>query len=347
MLIDDYRNLSGEHCGSTAMRNLLHHYCGLDLSEEVVFGLGAGLDFLYFESARFEPPVFTFGRSVTLEQDLATTLGVDYREQVEPDDDTAWQVVRREVSEGRPTMLSGDAFYLDYRDFKVHFPAHRFVLVGYDDEAQVAMIADRLDPEPQPCSYRALRLSRNPPEFISTYNLWGKFFGTEFRHSLDEAYRNALALASRRMLHGDPVTTEGLRAAAGDPSAEVATGLEGLAAFLREVPQWRHRDDRPLLARYASDCIEKFGTGGGNFRVMYAEFLAQARVAVPDSIPEGAPDLARRSASHWTELATHLAELAEDGAEAASAGAVDSLGHILELETRLFESIAERAQLAV
>jgi hypothetical protein len=80
---------------------------------------------------------------------------------------------------------------------------------------------------------------------------------------------------------------------------------------------------------------------------MYAEFLAQARVAVPDSIPEGAPDLARRSASHWTELATHLAELAEDGAEAASAGAVDSLGHILELETRLFESIAERAQLAV
>ena len=42
------------------MRNLLHHYCGLELGEEVVFGLGAGLDFLYFSSARFEPAVFTF-----------------------------------------------------------------------------------------------------------------------------------------------------------------------------------------------------------------------------------------------------------------------------------------------
>jgi hypothetical protein len=343
MLIDDYRNLPGEHCGSTAMRNLLHHYCGLELSEEAVFGLGAGVDFLYFESARFEPSVFTFGRSVTLEQDLATTLGVDYREQIEPDGDAAWQEVRREVSEGRPTMLSGDAFYLDYRDFKVHFPAHRFVLVGFDDDEQVAWIADRLDPEPQRCSYRALRLSRNPPEFISTYNLWGKFFGVVPRHSLDEAYRNALTLNSRRMLEGDPVTTEGLRAAAGDPSAEVATGLEGLAAFLREIPEWRHRDDRPLLARYASDCIEKFGTGGGNFRVMYAEFLSQARTAVPDLVPAGAPEIAQLAATNWTELAAHLAELAQDGGEAASARAVDSLSRILELETRIFESIAERA----
>jgi hypothetical protein len=345
MLIDDYRNLPGEHCGSTAMRNLLHHYCDLDLSEEVVFGLGAGADFLYFSSARFEPSVFTFGRSVSLEQDLATALGFDYREQVEPDDDAAWQEVRHEVSEGLPTMLSGDAFYLDYRDFKVHFPAHRFVLVGFDDDEQVAMIADRLDPEPQRCSYRALRLSRNPPEFISTYNLWGKFYGVEVRHSLEEAYRTALVLNSRRMLEGDPATTEGLRAVAGDPSAEVVTGVAGLAAFLRDLPGWRHRDDRQLLARYASDCIEKFGTGGGNFRTMYAEFLTRARAAVPDLVPEAAPEQALLAAAHWTELAAHLAELAQDGGEPASSRAVDSLGRILELETRLFESIAEKASL--
>jgi pimeloyl-ACP methyl ester carboxylesterase len=345
VLIDDYRNPPGEHCGSTAMRNLLRHYCSLELREEVVFGLGAGLDFLYFASDRFSPSVFTFGRSVTLEQDLATALGVDYREQVEPDDGAAWQKVRQEVCEGRPTMLSGDAFYLDYRDFKVHFPAHRFVLVGYDDDAQVAMIADRLDPEPQRCSYRALRLSRNPPEFISTYNLWGKFFGVEICHSLVEAYRAALALNSRRMLEGDPATAEGLRAVTGDPTAEVVTGVAGLAAFLRDLPGWRHRDDRQLLARYASDCIEKFGTGGGNFRTMYAEFLRQARAVVPDLVPEGAPEQALLAATHWTELATHLCDLAEDGGEAASERAVDSLCRILELETRLFESIAEKVSL--
>jgi hypothetical protein len=347
MLIDDYRNLPGEHCGSTAMRNLLHHYCGLELSEPVVFGLGSGLDFLYFSSARFEPSVFTFGRSASLEQDLAAALGVDYREQVEPNDDAAWEVVRREVSEGRPTMLSGDALYLDYRDFKVHFPAHRFVLVGYDDDEQVAMIADRIDPEPQRCSYEALRLSRNPPDFISTYNLWGKFFGSEVDHSLEEAYAHALAVNSRRMLDGDPATTEGLRTVTGDPSAVAATGIEGLAAFLRDLPGWRERDDRKSLARYASDCIEKFGTGGGNFRTMYAEFLREARATVPDLVPEDAPERAARAAGSWTELAGYLAELAEVAGEEVTRYAVDALSRIVDEERRLFEAIAERAQAAV
>ena len=46
MLITGYRNLTGRHCGSTAMRNLVFHYCGLALTEEEVFGLGSGLDFL-------------------------------------------------------------------------------------------------------------------------------------------------------------------------------------------------------------------------------------------------------------------------------------------------------------
>ena len=174
-MIRGYRNRPGEHCGSTAMRNLIHHYCGLDLSEAVIFGLGSGIDFLLVEAHGHEPGVLVFGRSATLEPDVAAALGIDYRERVESDDDRAWEQVREEVARGRPTMLSGDAYYLDYRDFKVHFPAHRFVLLGFDDDRQVAFVAGRLDPEPQACSYGALRLSRNPPDFISTQNLWGRF----------------------------------------------------------------------------------------------------------------------------------------------------------------------------
>ena len=35
-LIEGYRNYPGEHCGSVAMRGLLHHYCGLELPEHAV-----------------------------------------------------------------------------------------------------------------------------------------------------------------------------------------------------------------------------------------------------------------------------------------------------------------------
>lgn len=76
----DYENVPGEHCGSAAMRNLIRHYCGLDLSEEAAFGLGSGIDLLFLESPENEPAILAFGRSITLEIDLAAALGIDYRE---------------------------------------------------------------------------------------------------------------------------------------------------------------------------------------------------------------------------------------------------------------------------
>ena len=39
-LIEDYRITPGDHCGSASMRGLLDFYCGLELPEPVVFGLG-------------------------------------------------------------------------------------------------------------------------------------------------------------------------------------------------------------------------------------------------------------------------------------------------------------------
>ena len=162
-LIEDYRIDPGEHCGSTAMRGLLRHYCGLELPEPAVFGLGSGVDCLYLDHPGMDPPVAVFGRTGSMEIDAAAALGIDYRERPEPDDDDAWEIARGEVLAGLPTMLSGDILYLDYREYKVHFPSHRFVLLGFDDAIGKAFIADRIRPVPEACSYGALRTSRNPP----------------------------------------------------------------------------------------------------------------------------------------------------------------------------------------
>jgi len=89
---------------------------------------------VYLSGPGLDPGAVLFGRTMTMEKDLGAHLGVDYRERPEPDDEKAWLVVREEVLAGRPTMLSGDILYLDYRDYKVHFPGHRFVLVGFDDD---------------------------------------------------------------------------------------------------------------------------------------------------------------------------------------------------------------------
>ena len=75
--IEGYEIVPGEHCGSTAMRGLLKHYCGLALPEPAVFGLSAGLDCVYLESPVMDPPVGVFGRTATLEADLGRILGVE------------------------------------------------------------------------------------------------------------------------------------------------------------------------------------------------------------------------------------------------------------------------------
>ncbi len=313
MLIDTYKNEPGQHCGSTAMRNLLRHYCGLELSEAVVFGLGAGIDAIFIDTPQTSPSPLLFGRGLSLEVDLCRALGIDYREQPEFDDQRAWDVVKKEVDAGRPTMLSGDVYYLDYRDFKVHFPAHRFVLLGYDDEC--AWVADRIDAEPQSCSFEALRQSRNPPAAISTYNLWGKFHDTEVTNSMEEAVAWSLRTTRRRMSGEDATQATLIAMASQGAQVETHTGLAGIRAFGASVLGWGNRDDAEQLARYNSACIERYGTGGGNFRLLYAGFLDFARQLSPELVGAEKPSLARESAAMWTALSVQL--LAGDWSAAA------------------------------
>lgn len=340
-LIEGYEIFPGEHCGSAAMRGLLKHYCGLELPEPAVFGLSAGLECAYFESGAMDPPVAVFGRTADLEANLARILAVDYREQPDPDDAHAWQVVRDEVLAGRPTMLSGDILYLDYREYKFHFPAHRFVLLGFDDAVEKAFVADRIRPEPEACSYGALMKSRNPPEGLSTHNLWGKFHGTEVGRSLPDAARLAIGECARRMLGVQP---DGIGGFAAGAAPNVALGVAGIRRFAEALPGWAARPDARWVASFNARCIEKFGNGGGNFRRLYAGFLAWARELDAKLVPAGAPALATRAADAWTAISERLAAASAEDAPATPWSEAAALARELaDVEQALFERLAAQA----
>jgi hypothetical protein len=347
ILIDNYRNVPGEHCGSTAMRNLIRHYCGLELSEPMVFGLGSGIDFVLIEAPRYEPGVFLFGRSATMEADVARALGLHYTEQTEPDDVRAWEVVRDEVAAGRPTMLSGDALYLDYRDFRVHFPAHRFVLLGFDDTTRKALVADRIVPDTQACGYEALAASRNPKDFISTLNLWGKFHDGTIERSLAEATGIAIRTAAERMLGHDTTSAAGGDSArdaiAAPGGVTIASGIDGLSCLAAKLPAFLEHPNAREFARYAGACIESFGTGGGNFRVMYSAFLEEVRER--RYAPVATDDVAgiRESARLWTDLSSRLRAFASGEADDVTTSAVALVESIGDVERRVFTHLAQVA----
>jgi hypothetical protein len=338
-MIDSYRSRPGDHCGSVAMRSLLQHYCRLDLPEAAVFGLGAGLDCVYLASPSMDPGAAIFGRTANMEMEIGRNLGIDYREQAEADDGHAWQVVREEVLAGRPTMLTGDIFYLDYREFKVHFPSHRFVLVGFDDISEKVYIADRIRPEPEVCSYSALAASRNPPEGISTHNLWGRFHDTRVQHRPEDAMRGAIQQCASRMLGGEATGFDAL--AQGD-AVEIVGGVAAIHRYAEVLPSWAERDDLPWLASFNSQCIEKFGNGGGNFRRLYAGFLHWARSIDASVAPEHAPALAWKAADAWTALSARLGEAASAEVDADFwEQTADAARRIASIETALFEALLD------
>jgi hypothetical protein len=339
-LIESYENHPGEHCGSVAMRGLLHHYCGLELPEHAVFGLGSGAACIFVSSPAMDPTSIVFGRRGSLEVDIASALDVDYREEIEPDDDVAWQRAREEVLAGRPTMLSGDILYLDYREYKVHFPGHRFVLLGFDDATEKAYIADRINVEPELCSYAALKESRNPRDGLSTNNLWGRFESSRVGRSLEEAARIAIDRCAERMLEE---SAEDVGFLLGDGEGRVVTGVAGIRALAEDIPRWPSAKDPGWIASYNARCIEKFGNGGGNFRRLYAGFLAWAHALDASLVPADAATLATHAADGWTDLSATLAAAAkEDAAPGLFERAAEQAVEVADREQELFEKLSSR-----
>jgi len=66
-MVPGFTHLPGNHCGSTALRNLLAFH-GTQISEEMAFGLGAGACFFYIQADEQSPSRFTNGRAQQLER---------------------------------------------------------------------------------------------------------------------------------------------------------------------------------------------------------------------------------------------------------------------------------------
>src|SRR5215207_2408043 len=132
-LVPGYRHVPGNHCGSTALRNLLAFH-GLEMSEEMALGLGAGISFYYVALEGSSPSRFTNGRTGRLEDQFVELTGAPLRLETFGDPDAAWDAARSAIDSGRPAILITDLYYLDHYGSSAHFPGHAVVLAGYDDQ---------------------------------------------------------------------------------------------------------------------------------------------------------------------------------------------------------------------
>ena len=123
-----------------AMRDILRFH-GHEFTEDMVFGLGAGIDFLFYKNEtawiaarlyRRQDP----GPGGELCDRWAWAWSGDRR----LDDDEAWLGGRSMIDGASPPWSTPTSSTSTTCARRRHFSAHRIVLVGYDTEAAVAFV---------------------------------------------------------------------------------------------------------------------------------------------------------------------------------------------------------------
>ncbi|MEV5730666.1 BtrH N-terminal domain-containing protein [Streptomyces pharetrae] len=313
-----------QHCETTTLGVLLRHQ-GLDLSEPMLFGLGSGLSFVYWDSKNMGFP-FLGGRVKPFEltRNLASALGLELEVRETASPRRAWENVATLIDAGRPVGLQLDSYHLDYFTSKVHFGGHVVAMYGYDDHdaylvdtaqqggavstSRAALAAARAARGPMTARHRSFTLTvpEDPP-----------------------------SLRDRVV----PAVTGCADAFLNPPIANL--GHRGIEKAGKRVRTWLQRTDDPQRdLPQAALLMEKAGTGGALFRNLYRDFLAECAQLVDSGHLRSGHRLYAEAATLWTEVAGLIAKAGESGDAECLAQAGGVLRDVSRLEREAMEALS-------
>ncbi len=295
MVINDFVPFSGQHCETTATGNLLRH-AGLDFSEPLLFGVGEGLGFIYWDMKTMALP-FLGGRikPQQITRNLATNLQLQANFQETSSVRTAWKNVQGWIDAGIPVGLQLDCYYLEYFGNPIHFAGHYVAMYGYDDT-----YAYLVDTQQQGGAVKAtlknVELARNAKGPMAAKNFSYTLAPLAAAPDLANIARQAIQRNAEEFLN----------------PAIANFGYKGIAKAGKEVKSWftrsqNIRDDLTLAALL----IERGGTGGALFRNIYRDFLNECREIVDDPQLTAGYQLYCRIAPQWSEVAALLTHAGE------------------------------------
>ncbi|MEZ4606403.1 MAG: BtrH N-terminal domain-containing protein [Deinococcales bacterium] len=126
MHLENFPNLVGAHCSSSAVRSVLA-YDGLYISEALAFGLGSGLGFFYNIEPEGSPTRRFNGRAPDLEGNFFRLAGQPLQWL------GSWQpeAISQALALKRPIIAQTDIYPIPYYD-GAHFIGHGLVVVGLE-----------------------------------------------------------------------------------------------------------------------------------------------------------------------------------------------------------------------
>ncbi|MFF5109182.1 BtrH N-terminal domain-containing protein [Streptosporangium sp. NPDC000509] len=296
-VVRDVEARGTQHCETTALGVLLRHE-GLDLSEPMLFGLGSGLSFIYWDSKAMAFP-FLGGRVKPFEltRNLAARLGLTLTVEETTSARKAWENVAAPIDAGRPVGLQLDCYHLDYFRSRVHFGGHVVAMYGYDEHDAYLVDTDQQG--------GAVRNSRA-----------GLARARAERGPMTARNRSfTIATPARPLSWQEQIIPAVRDCADAFLSAPISNvGHRGIEKAGKKVPGWLLRAGEPKqdLPQVAL-LMEKGGTGGALFRALYRDFLDECTRLIDNDDLRTGHRLYAEAAVLWTDVATLITKAGESG----------------------------------
>jgi hypothetical protein len=260
MRIENLKFFDGQHCETTATGTLLLQL-GIELSEPMLFGLGEGLGFIFWNMKSMEFP-FIGGRVKpdVLTENIARNLNLELTVKETISTQKAWYDVKELVDNGQAVGLKLDCFHLEYFSKPFHFAGHYTAIYGYDKEN--AFLVDTKQQGGQvKTSLKSLSLARAEKGSMSSKNLYYILCKTNKIFDLKTGIVTAIRNNATEYIN--------------PPIANI--GYKGILKTSSEIIKWfKSSKDIESDFKTTAMLMEKAGTGGALFRNLYRDFLKES-----------------------------------------------------------------------
>lgn len=250
----------GQHCETTATGTLLKQ-SGVELSEPMLFGLGEGLGFIFWNMKSMDFPFFGGRIKVDLlTKNLAKNLSLNLQVKETGSKQKAWQEVKGLLDSGKAVGLKLDCYYLEYFSNPFHFAGHYATIYDYD-----AHSAYLIDTQQQGTKVRtsleSLALARAAKGPMSSKNLYYTIEQGNNDFDIKFAIRNAILANATDYLN--PTITN--------------IAFKGILKASAGIQTWFQKSENIASEfKAAANIMENAGTGGALFRNLYSDFLKEA-----------------------------------------------------------------------
>lgn len=260
MKVENIKPFDGQHCETTATGTLLRQL-GIELSEPMLFGLGQGLGFIFWNMKTMDFP-FIGGRikADLLTQNIAKNLNLDLEVKETSSPQKAWENVKQLIDKGKTVGLKLDCYHLEYFSKPFHFAGHYVAIYGYDNEN--AFLVDTKQQGGQvKTSLTSLANARAEKGPMSSKNLYYVLSTTNKKFEIKSTILNAIRNNATDYIN-PPINN---------------IGYKGILKTSKELFKWFDTSN-DIESEFATSAMimEKAGTGGALFRNLYRDFLKES-----------------------------------------------------------------------